>query len=157
VQAAETRLAAIDLAPAEKAVAEAKRRVADARSMNPMFRVAAAWQRVPVEDLTSEQFETVKHWAVVALSVATALTTATAAVIASLPERGEGKPSKLSRVFRATLASVRKRLRRITPTIVTQFKDRVVYVHVPVDPATGIVLDQEPKIRDPRGPRMAAE
>jgi hypothetical protein len=57
---------------AEAAVADAKRRVADVRLMNPMFRVAAAWQRTPVEDLTSEQFESVKHWAVIALSVATA-------------------------------------------------------------------------------------
>ena len=36
--------------------------------MNPMFRVAAAWQRTPVEELTLEQFESVKHYAVIALA-----------------------------------------------------------------------------------------
>src|SRR5271166_4567899 len=70
VTAAEAKLAGVAPAPdmraADETVAEAKRRVADARAMNPMYRVAAASQRVPVEDLTSEQFETVEHWAVIA-------------------------------------------------------------------------------------------
>ena len=54
VKAAEGRLAAVAPAPAMRAsdasLAEAKTDVADARAMNPMFRVAAAWQRTPVED-----------------------------------------------------------------------------------------------------------
>jgi hypothetical protein len=142
VRAAEARPAP-DMRAAEAAVADAKRRVADARSTNPMFRVAAAWQRTPVEDLTSEQFESVKHWAVIALSVATAFTTATAAVIASLPERGQGEPSKLARAFRAMLAARRKTLRRVRETVRTEYRDRVKLVYVPTDPATGRVLDPD--------------
>jgi hypothetical protein len=141
VRAAEARPAP-DMRATEAAVADAKRRVADARSINPMFRVAAAWQRTPVEDLTREQFETVKHWAVIALSVATAFTTATAAVIASLPERGQGKPSKLSRAVRAMLAARRKTLRRINETVRTVYVDRVIRQHVPVHPDSGMPLDR---------------
>jgi hypothetical protein len=144
VRAAEGRPAP-DMRAAEAAVADAKRRVADARATNPMFRVAAAWQRTPVDDLTSEQFETVKHWAVIALSVATAFTTATAAVIASQPERGQGKPSKLARALRAMLAARRKTLRRIRETVCTEYRDRVRFIYVPCDPATGKVLDPDAK------------
>jgi hypothetical protein len=142
VRAAEARPAP-DIRAAEAAVADAKRRVADARSMNPMFRIAAAWHRVSVEDLTSEQFAVVKRWAVIGLSVATALTTATAAVIASLPERGQAQPSKLARAIRAMVAARRKTLRRIRETVRTEYRDRTVYLHVPTDPATGRVLDPD--------------
>jgi hypothetical protein len=124
---------------AEAAVTEAKRKVADARASNPMFRVAAAWQRTPVENLTSEQFEAVKHWAIIALAAATALSTALAAIISSLPERG-ARPGKLARAFRATLAAVRKRVRRTEAR--TVFVDRIVRVHVPVDPQTGLPVDR---------------
>jgi hypothetical protein len=143
VQAAESRLVAIDLRPAEGAVADARRRVADARSMNPMFRVAAAWQRTPVEDLTSEQFESVKHWAVIAFAVATALSTALAAVISALPERGQGKPGKLSLALRRMIAARRKTIRRLKETIRPEYRDRVKFVYVPTDPATGRVLDPD--------------
>jgi hypothetical protein len=119
---------------------EAKRKVADARAMNPMFRVAAAWQKVPVQDLTSEQFEVVKHYAVMALAFATAFVTSMAAIISSMPERGQGA-SKLVRALRALMAAKRKTLRRINERVVTQVKERTKLVYVPVDVATGKVLD----------------
>ena len=108
--------------------------------MNPMFRVAAAWQRTPVEDLTLEQFEAVKHWAVIALATATALATALAALIASLPERGL-KPSKLSLALRRMIAARRKTLRRILERV--EYRDRVKFIYVPCDPASGKVLDPD--------------
>ena len=68
VAAAEARFESVAPAPdmraSDEAVADARRNVADTRAMNPMFRVAATWSRTPVEQLTSEQFESVKHWAV---------------------------------------------------------------------------------------------
>jgi hypothetical protein len=144
VKASKARLAAVDPAPdmrsSDANIAEAKRKVADARSLNPMFRVAAAWQRTPVEDLASEQFEQVKHWAVIALSIATALATALAAVISSLPERSE-KPSKLSLALRRMIAARRKTLRRLRETVRTEYRDR--FIHVPVDPVSGRVLDAD--------------
>jgi hypothetical protein len=118
----------------------AEQKVADARAMNPMFRVAAAWQKVPVQQLTSEEFEHVKHWAVIALSAAVAFSTSMVAVIASMPERGQNN-GKLARAIRARLAAKRKTLRRITGIVRTEFKDRTKVVYVPVDVATGKVLD----------------
>lgn len=122
-----------------KAVDAAKQKVADARAMNPMFRVAAAWQKIPVQDLSSEQFEQVKHWAVVALAFAVAFTTTLAAVISSMPERGKG--GKLSRMIRARLAAKSKTLRRINERVVTEVKQQTKLVYVPVDVATGKILD----------------
>jgi hypothetical protein len=148
VKAAEARLAAVDPAPdmrsSDANIAEAKRKVADARSLNPMFRVAAAWQRTPVEGLTIEQFEQVKHWAVIALATATALATALAAVISSLPDRSD-KPGKLSLALRRMIAARRKTIRRLRETVRTEYRDR--FIHVPVDPVSGRVLD--PDVRKP--------
>ena len=129
-----------DMHVSDEAVATAKQKVADARSMNPMFRVAAAWQRIPVQDLTSEQFEQVKHYAVIALAAATAFTTAMAAIISSLPERGHSN-GKLARAMRSMFLARRKTLRRIKERVVTEFRDRTKLVYVPVDVATGKVLD----------------
>jgi hypothetical protein len=84
----------------------------------------------------------VKHWAVIALASATALATALAAVIASLPERGD-KPSQLARAIRALVAARRKTLRRLKETVRVEYRDRVKLVYVPCDPATGKVLDPD--------------
>ena len=146
VRAAEERLGGVGPAPdmgaSDANLAEARRQVADARAMNPMFRVAAAWQRTPVEDLTLAQFELVKHWAVIALSIATAATTALAAVIASLPERS-GQPSKLARAIRAMVAARRKTIRRLQEKVRVEYRDRTRFIHVPVDPVSGRVLDPD--------------
>jgi len=141
VRDAETRLSAVppgpDMRASDAKVAEAKRAVAEARASNPMFRVAAAWQRTPVEALTSEEFEVVKHWAVIALASATALATALAAMISALPDRASA-PSKLARRLRAIARRRRPIIvRRDVPGPI-RFRDRVVYL--PTDPATGRVL-----------------
>ncbi len=124
---------------ADGAFAEAKRTVADARAMNPMYRVAAVWMRTPVEDLTGEQFEVVKHWAVIGLASATALATALAAVISTLPERDD-KPSKLARTLRAMAAARRKTLRRLKANV--EWRDRTVFRYVPVNVETGLPADE---------------
>lgn len=145
MKAAETRLAAVDPAPAMSAsdasLADARRQVADARAANPMFRVAATWQRTPVEALTSEQFEQVKHWAVIALASATALATALAAVISTLPDR-PSRPSKLARAARAMIAARRKTLRRINDQTRVEYRDRPRFIYVPTD-AEGRVLNPD--------------
>jgi hypothetical protein len=140
VSVAEARLAAVasppDMRASDQAIAEAKRRVADARAANPMFRVAAAWQRTPVEELTSEQFEAVKHWAIIALATATALATALAAIISALPDRSS-KPSKLAMALRRMIAARRRTLRRIRETVRVEYKNRIVYV--PTDTSGRVV------------------
>ena len=127
-----------DMHVSDEAVKQAKQNVADARSMNPMYRVAAAWQKVPVQELTPEQFEQVKHYAVMALAISTAITSALVAFVSSLPERGSGK---LAKAMRAMFAARRKTIRRINERVVTEFRDRTKVVYVPVDIATGKVLD----------------
>jgi len=98
--------------------------------MNPMYQVAAAWQKVPVQELTSDQFEVVKHWAVIALAGATAVTTAVAAIIASLSERGTGPSSKLNRMLRAWIARRRKPVYRDVPGPV-EYQEKIVHQDVP--------------------------
>ena len=136
----EAENAKVDTHLTTEAREEAQRKVAEARAVNPMYRVAAAWQKVPVQQLTSEEFEHVKHWAVIALSAAVAFSTSLVAVIASMPERGQSN-GKLARAIRARLAAKRKTLRRISGIVRTEFKDRTKVVYVPVDVATGKVLD----------------
>ena len=118
VNEADARVRAIPPAPdtqaADEKVRAAELAVDDARTMNPMFRVAAAWQKIPAKDLMSEQFEQVKHWAVIALAGATALVTALAAVISELPAR-DGKSTKLNRMVRAWIARKRKPVYRDVP------------------------------------------
>jgi hypothetical protein len=145
VVAAERRLAEVEAMKFDTHVTdevrdEAKRKVAEARAMNPMYRVAASWQRKPVQELTSEEFEQVKHWAILALAAATAFVTSLVAFISSMPERGQGR-SKLARALRARLAAKRKTLRRINERVVTEIKERTKVVYVPVDVASGKVLD----------------
>jgi hypothetical protein len=147
VRAAEGRLAAVEPTPdmraSDASLADARRTVADARAVNPMLRVAAAWQRTPVEELTLEQFEAVKHWAVIALASATALATALAAVISSLPERDAKKPGKLSMALRRLIAARRRTIRRLQERVRVEYRDRVRFLYVPCDPQTGKVLDPD--------------
>jgi hypothetical protein len=148
IQQARTKLDAAegnppDMRAPDEALAQAKQKVADARALNPMFRVAAAWQKVPVQDLNSNQFEQVKHWAVLALAGATAGVTMLAAVISSLPERN-ANGGKVKRAVRAWLARRRRPLtvyRDVPGPLQVREKMRVVYV--PCDPATGKVLDPD--------------
>ena len=145
VVTAEKRLAdveneKVDTKATDEALEEAKRKVAEERATNPMYRVAAAWMEVPVQRLTAEQFETVKHYAVLVLSAAAAFVTSLIAIISSLPDRGKSN-GKLVRMIRARLAAKRKTLRRIDERVRTEFKDRTKLVYVPVDAATGKMLD----------------
>ena len=146
VKAAETRLAAVQPAPntsaADASLAGAKRKVADERSTNVMFRAAAAWQRTPVEDLSSESFAAVVHYAVVAIAIAMASSTALAAIIASLLER-DGRSGKLAMALRRMIAARRKTLRRLKETVRTEYRDRTIFRYVPTDPVSGRVLDPD--------------
>jgi hypothetical protein len=111
VNDAQARLDAVPAAPdmsaSDKDLKLAQQRVSDARAFNPMFRVAAAWKKIPAEDLSTQEFEQVKHWAVIGLAGATALAMSLAAVIATFAERGKGD-GKLIRAIRAYYARKRK-------------------------------------------------
>ena len=138
----------VERASSDEAVKLASQRVADERAMNPMFRVAAAWQRTPVQDLSSSEFEQVKHFAVIALAGATAFVTMTAAIICSMPERGSGS-GKVSRAVRAWLARRRKRLTVHVPGPVktqVEIREHTRMVYLPVD-NQGRVLNPDANAR----------
>jgi hypothetical protein len=112
IAAAQAKLDAVapdpDMKAAKEAVLEAQRQVEDARASNPMFRVAASWQKKPVSQLSLEEFEAVKHWAIIALAGATAIASALVGIVASYAEAYTGQPSKLNRMLRAWIARRRK-------------------------------------------------
>ena len=62
-----------------------------------------------------------------------------------------GPPSKLARALRAMAAARRKTLRRIRETIRTEYRDRTTFIHVPVDHATGRVIDPDGTLGQPAG------
>ena len=142
VAAAQGRLNAVEAAPdmqaVDQAVAEAQRQLADARATSPMWKAAAAWMQTSPEDLSSQAFSVVKRWAVILLSIATAVTTATAAIIAALPDRAERKPSKLVQALRSLMLARRRRhpivIRRDVPGPI-QYRDRPRFVYVATDDA----------------------
>jgi hypothetical protein len=141
------------VADSERALAETKKAVEKARAQSPLHRLTMAIYRT--DDLPAGAYATVKGAVVFLLAGALALGTLLAGWISVVPPR-EGRASKLSRAVRAFLAARRKTLRRIQETVRTEYRDRTVYVHVPVS-LDGVVLDQPPKVVDPRGPRVAAE
>ena len=120
----------LDTAALDARLKDAQQLVWGARADNPMFRVAAAWEKIPAQQLTTEQFEAVKHWAIIALAGATAWTTALAAVISSLPKL-DGRSGKLNRMARAWIARRRRAVYRDVPGPET-IKEVEVVKEVPV-------------------------
>jgi hypothetical protein len=154
VKAAESA-PAVDLSRAGANLAAAKQRLAAEKGDSVMHRAASAWFGVTPAELSDAQFQAFARVAIGALAISISTATMLAAFVSNLPQ-WDGRPSRLARAIRTMLAATRKRLRRIEPTIVTQFRDRTVYVHVPVS-AGGVVLDVSPKIVDPRRPRPVGE
>jgi hypothetical protein len=121
---------------------ESRYRAAIAAS--PMTRLAAEIFGVDPAGLTDRQFERFKGIVAVSLGAAAAFTTALLAFLAHTQPRGA--QSKLARALRGLAARWRRRLvvRRDVPGPV-EFRDRVKFVHVPVDRTTGLILDPDAK------------
>src|SRR4029077_5605014 len=113
----------------------------------------ADWQKVPVQQLTSDQFDTVKYWAVLGLAGATAATSTLLAVIASLLDR-PNPPSKLNRMLRAWIARRRKPIvTRVDVPGPVEYQDR----EVPVPGPERIVLQDVVKEVPVPGPERVVE
>jgi hypothetical protein len=153
VKAAESA-PAVNLVQAGADLASAQQRLAVERNGSVMHRAAAEWFGVTPAELSDAQFQAFARVAIGALTISISITTMLAAFVSNLP-KWDGKPSRLSRALRATLSARRKTLRRIQETV--QFRERILYVHVPVHSETGEALDRNPRVVDPRGPRVAAE
>jgi hypothetical protein len=126
------------MANSERAVAEAGKAVEKATSESPLHRLTRAVYRT--DDLPPGAYATVKGAIVFSLAGALALGTLLAGWVSVLPER-RARPSKVSLAIRRLIAARRRKIRQYEPTIVTRFRDRVVYV--PVDSATGQILNPD--------------
>jgi hypothetical protein len=152
VNAAES-VPAVSLERAGADLASARQRLAVERNGSVMHRAAAAWFGMTPAELADAQFQAFARVAIGALAISISTATLLAAFVSNLP-KWDGKESRLARALRAMIAARRKTLRRINETVRTEYRDRTIYVHVPVSP-DGVVLDQPPKVIDPH--RMAAE
>jgi hypothetical protein len=93
-----------------------------------MHRLAASLLGVKVIHLTEDQFESVKKWGVLGLSVAFATISTAVSLVAHQPERSP-QPSRLARSLRAYIARRRKAVIR---KVEVPSGVRVVHHYVPV-------------------------
>jgi hypothetical protein len=134
---------AVDVKGLERTLKEAEAGVIKAKDHSTMHRAAASWFGVSVAQLTDDQYEQFARICMIAIAASVSFVTMISAFVSNLPTR-DGKSGKLVNAIRRRLAAKRKSLRKYVPTIVTQFKDRVKYVHVPVDQTTGTILADVP-------------
>jgi hypothetical protein len=126
------------VADAERGLAEAKAAAERARLVSPLHRLTAALWRTE-GDLPAGAYATVRGVVTMSVAGALALGTLLAGLVSTLPERGT---SRIGRAVRALFGAWRKRLRRIEPTIRTEYRDRIVRLHIPTHPVTGMPLDK---------------
>jgi hypothetical protein len=141
---AQDRLAAVpEGKDAQDSLRDSEARYRGAIAASPMTRLAAELFGVEPENLSDASFERFKGWVAVSLGAATAFTTALLAFLAHTQTRDPAAESRLARALRAMLAARRKTLRRLKETVRVETKERVRFVYVPTDPATGRVLDPD--------------
>jgi hypothetical protein len=133
----------VDVKALERVLKDADANVTKAKDHSTMHRAAASWFGVSVANLTDAQYEKFARICMIAIAASVSFVTMISAFISNLPTK-DGRSGKLVNAIRAQLAAKRKTLRKLVPTIVTQFKERVRYVHVPVDAATGTILADVP-------------
>jgi hypothetical protein len=138
VRAAESA-PAVSLERAGAELAASKQRLAAEKSDSVMHRAASAWFGVTPGELSDAQFQAFARVAIGALAISISTATMLAAFVSNLP-KWDGKESRLARAFRAMIAARRKTLRRIEARTVVV--DRIVRVHVPTHPDTGMPLDR---------------
>jgi hypothetical protein len=131
---------AVSLERAGADLASAKQRLAVEKSDSVMHRAAAAWFGVTPAQLSDAQFQAFARVAIGALAISISTATMLAAFVSSMP-KWDGKPSKLTQAMRRLIAARRRKVRQYEPTIITRFRDRVVYV--PCDSATGQILNPD--------------
>jgi hypothetical protein len=137
----------VDVKALERALKDSEADVIKAKDHSTMHRAASAWFGVSVADLTQTQYDKFARICMIAIATSISFVTMFSAFISNLPTR-DGRSGRLVRAIRARLAAKRKTLRKYIQTI--QFKDRIKYVHVPVDASTGTILaDVPPEARIP--------
>ena len=179
LQSADGMTADADVLAAQKAVQEAA-------ANSTMYRTAATWYGVPVKDLTDEQFDRFKRIAVAALAGAVSIATMMLAFISHATPRNPANKGKLVRAIRAWIARKRKNVVRTViktvekpvekivevakpvfvdkPVIVEKRVDvpgpeRIVvkHIHVPIDVASGRVVNTDGSLGETLGFRTVRE
>jgi hypothetical protein len=129
-----------DLNKVNDELAEAKGAQEKARSSSVMHRAAAAWFGIDPGELTADQFQTFKKWALNGLAGATATVTMILGFISNL-SRKDDKPGKVGMAWRAYLARRRKKLVRVVEKLIPSKAITALKIkYVPFDPASGRVL-----------------
>ena len=141
-RAAAAALPPIEITSAEAAVVAARQSVERERAASPMHRLGAALFRTDTANLKAEDYEWLRRTVAVSVGAILAFATLAAGLVSELPDRGERRPSKLSRALRAWLARRRRPIYRDVPGPV-QFRDRTIFKYVATDPVSGRVLDPD--------------
>jgi hypothetical protein len=128
--------------PSAAALADAERALDDELQLSVMHRLAASIYGVRVSEVTEGQFNALKRFVVLGLACTISLLSAVVSVIAHMRPKGD-RPGKLARAIRAMVAARRKTIRRLQETVRVEYRDRTRFIHVPVDPVSGRVLDPD--------------
>ena len=145
VDAARAKQASTGSPVAANALLQAKQAFEDKAGQSPVWRLTAAIFNEDAAAVTQAQFACVKKFATATLAITFATLSMAVSVVVHARLRSD-KPGKLARAFRAMLAARRKTLRRTTETVRTEHRDRTIFIHVPVDVATGRVLDPDGRL-----------
>jgi hypothetical protein len=121
-----------DMTPITNHLRDAQRNLKEVLRLSPMHRLAASIYGVKVTDLSEDQFETVKKYAVFGLAGAFSILSMLVSVIAHQKPH-DGTESKVSRALRKYLARIRKPI--VTRETVEVIKEVIVekIVEKPVD------------------------
>jgi hypothetical protein len=128
--------------PSATTLADAERALDDELQLSVMHRLAASIYGIRVSEVTEGQFNALKRFVVLGLACSISLLSAVVSVIAHMQPKSD-RPSKLARAIRAMVAARRKTIRRLKETVRVEYQDRTTFVHLPVDPVSGRVLDPD--------------
>lgn len=130
---------------ASKALLDAKETFEEKAALSPVWRLTAAVFSENVSAVTEAQFATVKKFVTVTLAITFATLSLAVSVVVHAKLRSD-KSSKLSLALRKMFAARRRTLRRIQETVRVEYRDRVRMIYVPVDGATGRIIDPDGKL-----------
>jgi hypothetical protein len=128
------------------ALEAAKASFSDKANLSPVYRLVAAVYGEDVSAVSEAQFNRVKRFVVGTLAITFATLSMAVSLIVHLTPASECRPGKLARALRALIAARRKTIRRLRETVRTEVRERVRMVYVPVDGATGRILDPDGKL-----------
>ena len=126
---------------ASDALLEAKRAFEEKAGQSPVWRLTAAVFGEDASEVTSAQFARVKAFVTATLAIGFATLSMAVSVVVHAQLRSEA-PSKLAMAIRRLIARWRKRL-VVYRNVPGAIRDRTVFVHVPVDKETGLILDPD--------------